>query len=142
MKLCFKCKENEVSTKSTYCKKCHNEYMREWYRSRHKTGDDIVKNRKYRMISSAKKRAKRDNLDFNISIDDISIPDVCPALNIKISLTNEHIADDSPTLDKIDPLLGYVKGNVTVISCKANRIKTNANAEEIRMVANWLDEII
>ena len=47
----------------------------------------------------------------------------------------------SPTLDRIVPSLGYVPGNVVVISHKANSIKSNATAAEIRAVADWLDDI-
>lgn len=33
---------------------------------------------------------------------------------------------------------GYVKGNITVISNKANRIKNNGTAEEHEAIAKWL----
>ena len=141
MKVCSKCKKNEVKTKSTYCKPCHADYMREWYRDRNKTVEDIIMNRKYRMIASAKKRAKKADVDFNIAFSDIVIPDKCPVLGIKISMSNTKIRDDSPTLDRIIPQLGYVKGNIAVISCRANKIKTDADHREIRMVADWLESV-
>jgi len=47
---------------------------------------------------------------------------------------------DSPSVDRIRPELGYVPGNVAVISVKANFIKGNATAAEIRLVAEWLDK--
>jgi hypothetical protein len=36
------------------------------------------------------------------------------------------------------PAKGYVKGNVAVISTRANRIKSNATYKEIQMVADWV----
>jgi phenylalanyl-tRNA synthetase beta chain len=38
----------------------------------------------------------------------------------------------------VNPDRGYVVGNVAVISSKANIIKSNATADEIRKVADWL----
>jgi hypothetical protein len=47
--------------------------------------------------------------------------------------------DTSPSLDKINPELGYVPGNVAIISYRANRIKNNGTAEEHRLIADWMD---
>ena len=41
----------------------------------------------------------------------------------------------SPSLDRIDSTKGYVPGNVWVISNKANRMKSNAAAEELIIFA-------
>lgn len=43
-----------------------------------------------------------------------------------------------PSLDKIIPKLGYVKGNVWVVSNKANRIKSNATIEELELLVKNL----
>jgi hypothetical protein len=43
----------------------------------------------------------------------------------------------SPSLDRRVPELGYVKGNVEVISMKANAIKSYAAPEEIMLVARY-----
>ncbi len=56
---------------------------------------------------------------------------------------NKHVGegklyDDSPSLDKIIPKLGYVKGNVWVVSNKANRIKSNATIEELELLVKNL----
>ena len=45
----------------------------------------------------------------------------------------------SPSLDRIDPNKGYVKGNVQVISRLANIMKSNASPEELRAFANWVN---
>jgi hypothetical protein len=45
--------------------------------------------------------------------------------------------DASPELDRIVPSLGYVKGNVLVVSRRANRIKTDATVEELQQVASF-----
>ena len=50
----------------------------------------------------------------------------------------QRVSPTSASIDKIDPNKGYVIGNVAVISNKANIIKSNATADEIRKVADWL----
>lgn len=45
--------------------------------------------------------------------------------------------DMSPTVDRIDPALGYVPGNVQVVCFKANRAKNNCNLEEQCKIYIW-----
>ena len=53
-------------------------------------------------------------------------------------MLSPSFTDDSPSLDRIVPELGYVTSNVRVISWRANAIKRNACADEIEAVALWL----
>lgn len=46
--------------------------------------------------------------------------------------------DDSPSIDRIIPELGYTKGNIRVISNRANLLKSNATIEELQKVINDL----
>lgn len=93
----------------------------------------------FSMYYSAKRRAKVKNLPFDLSIEDIIIPEYCPILNIKLVVGKGSTANpDSPTLDKIIPALGYVKGNVQVISRRANTMKSDANFHELHLFADWV----
>jgi len=92
------------------------------------------------MIQSAKFRARRDNVPFSIKESDIVIPDVCPVLGIKLVAGDRHNHDYAPTLDKIIPELGYVAGNIIVISHRANLIKSNATVEELEKIAHFYKE--
>ncbi len=47
---------------------------------------------------------------------------------------------NSPTLDRLDPALGYTPENVVVISARANQIKTDATVEELYRVATYFME--
>ena len=47
--------------------------------------------------------------------------------------------DDSPSIDRLIPELGYIKGNVNVISLRANIIKNNATKDELIKIANWME---
>lgn len=97
--------------------------------------------RKRTMLRAARNRAKTKGVPFNITINDFQIPEVCPALGIEISLDGTQ-RDNSPSLDRIMPPMGYVKGNVMVISNRANRIKNNASAHELRAIADFLENHI
>jgi hypothetical protein len=83
------------------------------------------------MYNRAKSRAKKYNVEFNLDPEDIIIPEFCPVLGIPLFRGENVISDNTPSLDKIIPFLGYVKGNIIVISYKANRIKSDANYEDI-----------
>ena len=89
----------------------------------------------YDMLIHAKDRAKQKGLSFNLEIQDIVIPARCPVLGIELKVAVGKAGKNSPSLDKIKPALGYVRGNVRVISWRANLLKNNATAAELRLVA-------
>jgi hypothetical protein len=62
------------------------------------------------------------------------IPGVCPILGIPIVIDGKGQRDDCPSADRRIPELGYVKGNVRIVSMKANRIKNNATLEELEKI--------
>ncbi len=93
------------------------------------------------MLSAARQRAKLKGLEFSIETDDINIPDVCPILGIKLDITAKKPSDNLPSLDRIDPAKGYVKGNVWVISWKANELKTNNTLETLRQLVTALERL-
>jgi len=90
------------------------------------------------IIYRVRYRAKKRGLPFNLSVDDIRLPKYCPLLGIKLNYRASTTLDSSPSLDKINPSKGYVKGNVWVISHKANRLKSNASTKELIKVRDWL----
>lgn len=92
---------------------------------------------------SAKYRAKAKNIPFDIEPEDVVIPELCPYF--KIPFSNIDGSGDknkfSPSLDRIIPELGYVKGNIRVISWLANQMKTNASVEELILFAKGVLDI-
>jgi hypothetical protein len=93
----------------------------------------------YRTWIRAKNRAKEKGLEFNIEISDITMPEYCPIFGIKLVIHTGYgngPAPDSPSLDRIDPSKGYIKGNVWVISTKANKLKSNATIQELEQLVN------
>ncbi len=110
-----------------------------WRRYRH---SHQLKNPEKYLLANAKMRAKKKGLVFEIDVSDIIIPETCPILGIPLffkPLTNKrHTTPNSPSLDRITNSLGYVKGNVQVISWRANSLKKDATAEELRLVADFV----
>ena len=90
------------------------------------------------MLNAARTRAKKQGVVFSITRDDIVIPEFCPALGIRLDWNKGKALDNSMSLDKIIPRLGYIKGNVAVISKRANQIKHNASLDEIQKISAWL----
>lgn len=86
------------------------------------------------LLSAAKVRAKEKGIDFNLDITDIVIPDVCPVFETPF----EKGTWSAASLDRIDPSKGYVKGNVQVLSKKANTMKQNATKDELKQFALWV----
>lgn len=109
-------------------------------------GQSRLNNPERFMHSRAKSRAKIRGIEFNIDKSDIEIPIICPILGIPIikeyKKGKKHgPSSNSPSLDRIDNSKGYVKGNVRVISHKANTMKHNATKEELIMFAKWIMEV-
>jgi hypothetical protein len=85
-------------------------------------------------------RAKSKKLEFTITVKDITIPEICPILGITLERApygTRASQPQSPTLDRIDSSKGYRRGNVQVISRRANMIKSDATLDEIVLAGQW-----
>ncbi|MFN3573641.1 MAG: hypothetical protein ACK4TR_08950 [Phenylobacterium sp.] len=93
------------------------------------------------MLRAARSRAKRAGVPCTITVGDIVIPSHCPVLGIPLvrRLGKKGGCDQSPSLDRIVPELGYVPGNIVVVSRRANRIKNDATIEELRAIADFYE---
>ena len=103
--------------------------------------------KEYEIWLAAKNRSRRKKLPFNLTPEDIKIPDLCPALGTKLEANtwtddSKGAQPNSPTLDRVIPEKGYVKGNVAIISHKANLIKNNGTLDELKAVACWLRKLL
>ena len=147
------------------CKHCENERQKKYYRENKSACNKYRKEhheknlehdkevmrtyyqttkeerRENSMLAGAKSRAKLKELPFNLTLEDVNIPKLCPVLKIPLVSGVGKLQDASPTLDRKIPMLGYVRGNVQVISCLANRIKSNANSLQIAAVLEYVKQI-
>ncbi len=101
----------------------------------------ISKTTEYKMLARAKNRAKKNNLPFNLELGDIVIPDICPLLGIKIKSTEVRNSPNNPSLDKIIPEKGYIKGNIWIISNRANTLKNDASLQELELLVENLKKL-
>ena len=104
-----------------------------------KAKKDRLSNPELYLLRGAKERAKKAGVPFALSKEDISIPNACPVLGIPLVIGSGSFSNNSPTLDRLVPKLGYVPGNVNVISWRANSVKSDATVEELRIVADWIE---
>lgn len=90
----------------------------------------------------AKTRAKNKGWDFSIKVSDIVLVDLCPVLGLPLVRNRARgPIPQSPTLDRVNSSLGYVRGNIRVISHRANQLKSNATVEEMECVLKDLKRI-
>ena len=75
----------------------------------------------------------------------IGIPERCPVYGIPIRQGGTQYSgrgrtrtDNSPSLDCVIQQLGYVRGNVRIISWIANRHKDNASADQHEMIVKYI----
>lgn len=90
-----------------------------------------------KLRSYAMLRARERNIPFNLEVDDISVPETCPILGIRLYSGGQN----APSLDRIIPELGYTKGNVRVVSKRANTLKNDATVEEMELILADLKKI-
>ena len=118
-------KRNDWSGLSSVCRACLTDYRK---------SKDPYFNLKA-ALRLRKGDANKKGIPFNITLDDLlPIPDACPIFGIPLGVGLPGGSDYSVSIDRIIPSLGYVKGNVILISLKANRIKNDASPEELRKV--------
>lgn len=87
--------------------------------------------------SNAKSRGVEFNLDFGL----IEWPTHCPVLGMELDYFAEGVQENSPSFDRYDSTKGYVEGNVTIMSRRANRIKNDGSLEELKKIVNFLDKM-
>jgi len=110
---------------------------------RRRLAEDPMYAHKLEMWRNARSRAVRKGLTFTITVDDISIPQRCPILDLPLTRNQGRRGptEESPTLDRIDPKHGYVPGNVIVISMRANTIKSFGTPEEHFKIYRFLSQL-
>jgi hypothetical protein len=145
---------------TTWCRGCLSVYNAAWYaqrvaspegRSRYNAeaqrykkqalAKQPTRERARKMFYHAQARAMRRGLEFAISLDAIlaTCGSHCPILGIELEWAASKRTDHSPTLDRLDNAQGYVLGNVLVMSWRANRLKSDGSAQELRMIADFVD---
>ena len=158
-KVCSRCKIEQEHTSfytrktgagtvrpTSWCKDCHKtkEY-REAANARSKKYDRKTRATYYAedpikyLWSIAKKRASKNNLEFNILPEDIIFTGYCPVSGLKLNCGTNKI-DTSLSLDRVDNTKGYVKGNVVAISRWANLKKSDMTLDDLKKLTKYIEE--
>ncbi len=117
----------------------HGDALREYDRERYYA---YRRHSIHGMLRRCKSRAKRKGQEFSITADDIEIPEFCPVFKTRLIFHDKSGGcGDSPSLDRIDSSKGYIKGNVCVISMKANVAKGKLTFKEISMLYDWAKDL-
>lgn len=121
------------------CKECQRAAQRTSVADKECKRAYYVNNPKQIMLNGARERAKAAGYPCTITVSDIVIPEFCPLLGLKLKRNlGGQVQPSSPSLDKIRPGLGYVAGNVWVVSHRANAIKRDATLSELETIARNL----
>ena len=123
----FRKNKNSAFGYSYFCRDCDKQRI-------------YTRDRRKLLFNAAKKRAKDNNLDFDLELNDIILPKKCPILGIELKFNTNQAEDNSYSIDRIDPCKGYIKNNIQIISFKANTIKNNASLLEIKKVYLYMKE--
>lgn len=89
------------------------------------------------LLMSVQTRARKRNLECDLTESDLTIPDVCPILGIPLDQTVGPRTNNYPTVDRLDNSKGYTKDNISIISWRANNLKGTATLEELILLGKF-----
>lgn len=88
-----------------------------------------------------RRNAKKRGSDFSLCKADFEpLPSHCPVLGIELDYSGLGKAN-SASIDRTDSRLGYIPGNVVIMSRRANTLKNDATLEELRKVLAYIENI-
>lgn len=153
----FKCGHNRtaensyVSSGTARCMTCHKAAVKKYdtpLSREKKTAADKkrrLENTAKHMIQAHKLSAKKRGLEFSITESDLlPLPEVCPVLGLVLDYqaTGGKNNACSASIDRKENSLGYIPGNVAVISHRANTLKRDATLEEMRGVLSYMERAV
>lgn len=146
---------SKVSGVQSECKTCMRRRNSEWHSKNREAVNQRCRkagnarragNQAAAIFKACKDRARKYGLEFAITIEDIAIPELCPVLGIKLQNnlglgrgSGLVVKDAAASIDRIDNSKGYVRGNIVIVSYRANRIKSDANIAEMLAIARYYE---
>lgn len=111
-----------------------------WTKTNYKRGRRKPATWLARRIYILKSRAKKLGVAFNLTAADIAAPELCPILGVPLIFGGGVNHPHGPSVDRIIPALGYVKGNIRIISFLANSLKRDCDDPAVfRAIADYLE---
>lgn len=120
-----------------YCKSCTNGIGRARY-SNHRKNNPFL-----HRCTRAKSRASALGVPFDLTPEYLESiwTGVCPVTGAEIRLVTDRSDEFAAELDRFNPKVGYVQGNVHWLSRKANRIKSNTSVEILENLLEWMKDV-
>lgn len=109
------------------------------YRNECVTFEDFINKR----LIDKKRNCQSKGILFDLDFDYLANnwTGYCPILDIPIVLNSEKHGGNKAELDRLNPNLGYIKGNVKWISGRANRLKSSFTEEELVKTLEYLRSV-
>jgi len=85
----------------------------------------------------ARTRARQKKIDFTIAVEDVIIPEKCPILDIPL-VKGDGYLPNAMSLDRVNNDLGYIPGNIRVISRKANLLKSSLTLDVLEKLIQYI----
>lgn len=134
----------------SWCRACANAVRTRDYAERHssyKARQLRARSRNFAkiMLSRLKLRASRAKLPFDLTLDYLArLIDDTPNCSVfgtplESGIGAGQVGPNSPSVDRRIPALGYVTGNIAIISWRANRLKGDGTLDELRQLVGWLE---
>ena len=98
-----------------------------------------IKNARKKLLATTRSRARREEIECLITLEDIIIPETCPVTKIAIDLdTKAPLAEEKPVIDRLDLNKGYLKDNIIITSMKAykNRVIGSSKCSHCERTGN------
>lgn len=123
---------------SSFCRDCASVKFNEYASSN--------ENRIKMLLQRIRTKCNKENIPYDLTTEDIVIPEKCPVLGIPLVFGgtrgyHSNATEGSPSVDRIDPNGGYVRGNIVIVSWRANRLKGNAMISELRAIADFYEQL-
>lgn len=135
---CLACERARKNTPKSYQRDCERLRSNPWSAQLSK------------MVTSSRQRAKEKELEHNIDVKYLRTiaTSHCPYLGVELHWqvqrglgVSNRVFPNSPSLDRIDSSKGYVKGNVAIVSHRANSIKRDATEVELIEMGRRIAEL-
>lgn len=138
------CKRGHLSERrvSTWvCVQCSKEIHKVADRESYRNPDNTF----FRQFHSRRQTAIRLGIPFSITFDELEKPEFCPILGVRLNYGCSVGVDGKQTrdpnkasIDKLIPELGYVPGNVFIISWRANKLKSDMTIDELEKILDYM----
>lgn len=162
---CAMCKETKpvsefarnfrmLDGRASYCNSCKVIRVKDWrrrnpQRSREQSIRYQRRNVVVYLLSRIRYRARKIGVTCALTIEDVKRlieTKTCPVFGFPLEITIGSGATsggkpNSLSFDRINPSLGYVPGNVYVISYRANVLKRDATLEELKQLVAWMETV-